>query len=310
MKKLLITLLATLLITSCGTHTENPKKNNISENENIKITTSIIPLASLTNNIWWDFIETNNIVWAWKSPHNFDLKSSDLVNLEKSKWIIMIGLEHIDGFLDKNLEGKNTLKVSNWIKLLEMWEDEHDHENEEEHHKEEHEHESDPHIWNWAENIKIIAKKISDFLSKISPENSKIFEKNYNNFILKIENLVENFSKNTKWKEQQYFIVFHNAYNYLFKDLWIEENKKLVFRTSVLNDPNSNDMKKFIDEIQEHNVKIAFTEPQFSSTNFEKLAKEYGIKIYTLDPLWQDTSKNWYLKNLENNLSNLEKIFK
>jgi len=52
-----------------------------------------------------------------------------------------------------------------------------------------------------------------------------------------------------KGKKQADFIVFHDAYNYLFKELNIDNTKKHIFRSNVLSDPNSNDIKELIDKI-------------------------------------------------------------
>ncbi len=219
-------------------------------------------------------------------------------------------MEHIDWFLDKKLKNKNTLNLSENMELLEVWEKHNHHSHA--HEKEEIEnknHQKDPHIWNSPKNAKIIAKKIKDFLVKLRGEDKEIFQKNYEIFTESINKRVKDFKIKTKWKRQNYFIVFHDAHNYLFRDLGIDNKKKRVFRKSVLNEPNSKDMQDLIEEIKEHNIKIAFVEPQFKSASFSRLAKKYNIKIYTLDPLGKDENRGWYLKNLNNNLKSLEKIF-
>lgn len=287
MKKILLIFSLFFLLFSCW---ENNHKNTKTQ-----ITTSIIPLSSITNYIWWENFLVKNIVWAWKSPHNFSLKTSHLVDLENSKWIIVVWLEHIDWFLDKKINGKNVLKLSEKLKDSEPSSEWH--------------FEKNPHIWTSPENAKIIAEKIKNFLAKIQKENKEIFIKNYENFIKKIDNLVENFREKTNWKKQQYFIVFHNAYDYLFKDLKIDISKKIVFKKSILNNPNSSELQNLTDKISKYNIKNAFIEPQFKNSNFEKIAKKYNLEILTLDPLGSDENTNWYLKNLENNLWSLEKIF-
>ncbi len=209
------------------------------------------------------------------------------MNIEKSDGIISIGLEHIDGFLKKNIKNKNTLVLANFFKLKDKDSQHTEHKKNTEHH-----HSVNPHIWNSPENAKIIAQKITEFLAKIQPKNTDIFQKNTDIFIKKIDALVENFKQDTKGKQQKYFIVFHDAYDYLFDDVGIDTNKKLVFRKSILNEPNSQDMKHLLDEIQENQIEIAFIEPQFQSPNFETFAKKHNIKIYTLDPLGNDESAN------------------
>lgn len=367
MKKLLILLSLSVILSSCAKQ-DTPKQTQPTQTgnttqqektvEKTKITTSILPVASIVKTIGWENVEVKNIVGAGQSPHGFELKSSHIVDLETASWVIVIGLDHIDGFLDKKLDTNKTLRLSEGMELLEMAahdhdeheehhddhhdeadedKDEHHHDHEHEHHgeheHEEHhddhhdeadedhdehehdehehgEHEQDPHIWNSPKNAKAIAKKITDYLSKIDTKNKATFEKNYSDFVANIDSNLSDFQKETSSKQQQYFIVFHDAHNYLLKDLGIDTNKKLVFRKSVLNEPNSNDMKELIDEIKEHNVTVAFIEPQFKSSNFEKLAKQYGITTYILDPHGTDETASWYIDNTKQNLESLKKIFK
>lgn len=289
-------------------------------NDIIKIQTSIVPLASLTNYIGWDFVEVNSIVPAWVSPHGYDLKPAQMIEIEKSELIIYLNLDHIDAFLNKAISNKNTIAVSEWIKLIE-WkahsheEDEwvHDEYHEEEWHEDEHHeeenHSVDPHIWNGSKNAIIIAEKITKKLSEINPENKVYFENNLSSLKAELEQIKNDFLAKTNGKKQSEFIIFHDAYNYLFDDLWIESNKKIVFQKSVLNDPNGNQMKELIDEIKLHWVKVAYKEPQLNDSNLQKLSNEYNLEILVLNPLGSDISKNGYIENYKNNLSALEKIY-
>jgi zinc transport system substrate-binding protein len=132
---------------------------------------------------------------------------------------------------------------------------EHDEHEDEEDHEEEHEHdehESDPHVWTSAFNALVIAKNIENKLIELNPENKDIFETNYKNFETELSSVKQSFFDSILDKTQDEFVVFHDAYNYLFNELNIDSSKKLVFRTSVLSDPSSAEMKELIDEITEN----------------------------------------------------------
>lgn len=355
MKKILLALAATLLLVSCGT-TNNTNEIPVQEEttqteQTLKIVTSIVPLASITHYIGGEKVEVNNLVWAGVSPHAFDLKPQDLVNIEKSDLIVSLGLDHIDGFLEKWEKNKDVIHLSEGIKLIEGSDDhDHEHEDEDEHghedehhddhdeadennheneemhadehhdddhdedeHHDEHGHGKDPHIWNSLENGKIMAGKITQKLSALQPENAEYFQKNYEAFIQEADTLkkeyAQKFTTKRKTTEQKYFIIFHEAHNYLFTEFWIDGTKKIIFRKSVLSDPSSAEMKEIIDDIQLHKVDIAFTEPQFSNDNFQKLTKEYNIQTAILNPLGTSTEKNGFFENMKANLESLEKIY-
>jgi len=282
-------------------------------NDIIQIETSIIPLASLTNYIGWDFVEAKAIVPAWVSAHGYDLKPEQMVEIAKSDLVIYLNLDHIDAFLNKALEKKETLIVSEWIELVEWTE--HSHEDEEEIHAEkeihaeEEAHSVDPHIWTSSANALIMAEKITKKLIEINPENKEYFENNLNSLKIELESAKNDFLNIVKDKKQSEFIIFHDAYNYLFIDLNVDSNKRVVFQKSVLSDPNSSEMKELIDEIKLHWVKIAYREPQLNDSNLQKLSNDYNLEVLVLNPLGSDSSKNGYIENFKNNLKSLEKIY-
>lgn len=297
-------------------YVETNSWNVVKYNDIIKVETSIIPLGSLTNYIGGDFVEVNSIVPAGVSPHGYDLKPEQMVDIAESDLVIYLDLEHIDGFLDKAISNKDKLVVSKWIELIEWAEHSHEDEewveeelHEEDEHHEEEGHSVDPHIWNGTKNAIIIAEKITKKLSDLSPENKVYFENNLASLKVELEKVKNDFLVKINGKNQSEFIIFHDAYNYLFDDLWIDSSKRVVFQKSVLNDPNGAEMKELIDEIKLHWVKVAYKEPQLSDSNLQKLSNEYNLEILVLNPLGSDISKNGYIENYKNNLSALEKIY-
>ena len=331
MKKILVLFITIFVLVSCNNTKDSNEITKVNDDktkiEKIQITTSIIPLTSITNYIGGEHVKVKSLVPAWITPHVFDLKANQMIDLEKSDLIVYLGLDHIDWFLNKAIENKNNvLSVNNGIELLESDEHEHDEHEDDEHHEEgehkdehydEHEddehsekaHSVDPHIWSNSENAYIIAKSILDRLSTISPENKGYFETNLESFKNELEIVKKDFKEKTRDKKQNNFIVFHDAYNYLFKEFDIDNSKKHIFRKNILNDPNSNEIKELIDEIQEKEIKIAFKEPQLDSNNLKRISSEYSLEVYILDRLWADESSNWYIDNYKNNLKSLEKIY-
>ncbi|MCP4523739.1 MAG: zinc ABC transporter substrate-binding protein [Candidatus Gracilibacteria bacterium] len=319
MKKILSVISLIFIGVSCSQiehkHTTEEKKG--AHNEVLGITTSILPLASITNYIGGEYVKTTSLIPAGVSPHGFDLTPNQMVTIQKSDLIVSLGYDHIDGFLEKAIDGKNTLIATQGVKMMKGSDDhnheEHDenenHEDHDEHEEHSDVHEMDPHVWTSAENALIIAQNIQNKLSELQPEHRLLFQKNYNNFETELTSLREDFLGSTKGKTQPEFIVFHDAYNYLFEELAIDQKKKLVFRTNILSDPNSTEMKEIIDEITNHGVKNFYKEPQFNSDNLDNLADQYDLVVDILNPIGSDDSKNGYIQNYRENLTALKKIY-
>lgn len=309
MKKYFFLILSIFFLVSCEIDSSKNYVWNMSNTSSwkISIVSSIVPISSIINYIWWDEVEVKTIVPSWVSPHNFDLKAENMILIEKSDLIVRVWLEHIDWFLDKVIQNKNDLKLRDWIKLIDNAEVEEENEHTNEH--DEHNHSIDPHIWLWIENTKIIAWKIKDELTNLKTEKQDIFQKNYNNFIDEIDNSVSEFKSQISWKKPWNFIVFHDAYNYLFSDLEISNDKKFVFKPNILSDLNSKEMKDLQDNVKQLWIKNIFKEPQFNDPNLEKFANEFSLQISIIDPLGKSWEKTWYIDNLKENLENLKIIY-
>lgn len=354
MKKFIYSIIALAILVSCGqqvveTPTETNKQTSTPEST-VAVTSSIIPLSSVINAIGGEYVEVNNVIPAWVSPHGFDMSAQDMARLEKSQIVFMTGLDHIDGFLEKAAAGKTQVHLADGMELLESaphehhdehddhdeHKDEHDshwdheehhsdehhddddehkdeaHENEqhdEHEHHDEHGHDKDPHVWLGKQNIVTIAGKVREELSKILPEQAEYFKANEAKFTAELESLYNDFTTRVSWKTPKEFIVFHDAYNYLFESIGLDTNLKVVFSENVLHEVGTAHMAELIEEVELHGIKNIFKEPQFSDTNLQKFTNKYNLSVGTLDPLGTNESASGYMTNLKNNLSSLENIY-
>lgn len=360
MKKILVSILFLFVLTSCGLSKEaslTPQETgNTANTENsvetketqTQVTTSIIPLASVVNTIGGEHVNVNNIIPAGVSPHGFDMSAKDMVALKNTDLVFMVGLEHIDGFLEKAAEGKSQVHLANGMELLagtphehhDDHEDHHDHEDEHEHHEEtehtdahndehthdshehhddhkdedhhdehEHNHDKDPHVWLGKENIITIAGKIRDELATVMPEHADYFSANLQNFESDLNALYEDFAKKHEGKTPTEFIVFHDAYNYLLESASIPQDIKMPFSENVLHETSVAHMKELTDEIEKHGIKTLYKEPQFNVKALEELAWKYNLDILTLDPLGKNENAGGYIENIKNNLDSLGAIY-
>lgn len=312
MKKIIlpIVIVASLFLASCN---ENKKIDEQSNNK-INIVTSISPIASVVKYIWGEEVQVNSIVKPWTSPHFFEAKPSDFVKINNADLIFKIGLE-FDNFIDKLIWDKNNIVLSSSAKL-EKGEDhhhqEHEDEHEEEHHDEDNHHEEheeevfyDPHLWLGKDNILTFAELIKEELGKLKEDKKDIFEANFKDFEEKIDKIYTNFEEKIEKKEEKWFIIFHNAYTYLFHDLGIHDEDFAVLEWTVWKEPSAKELKEIIDTIKEKNIKVIYKEPQMDAKLVQTLWEDYNLKVSTLNPLGVSDSKNDYLENLESNLNNL-----
>jgi zinc transport system substrate-binding protein len=118
-----------------------------------------------------------------------------------------------------------------------------------------------------------------------------------------------NFLNHIKDKKQSNFIIFHDAYNYLFNEFNINHDKILILSETAGREPSVAEMKEIIDSITKNNIKILFREPQLDTKLIQTLSSEYSLKVLELDPLGKSIDKNDYFNTIEMNLNNLSNTY-
>ena len=310
MKKLFLVIALLFILSSCNNSNLETK---IDTKKETLITSSISPISSIVNEISDSSIKTNTIVPIWVTPHWFDMKVQEARNISDSKIVFTIW-SWLDSFLDSSLEGKYSVVLSDFVQLKKQKVHHHDeHENEnDEHADEEHEENelvNDPHIWLWIENTSIIAEKVYEELTKLDFSKKDFYKSNLNSFNSELTKLTNDFEKFSKNKKTKNFIVFHDAYNYLFDDLKIDQTKKSIFEETPGEEPSTAEFKELVDLIKKNNIKIIFKEPELSSKIVDVLEKDYWLKVLELSPLGKSDKKWAYLENLKQNLEVLKNIY-
>ena len=144
----------------------------------------------------------------------------------------------------------------------------------------------------------------------LDSENKDYYEQNYSDFLEKSKSIKNAHLKEIEWKTISHFVIFHEAYNYLFREFWIDDKYAVILEETAWREPSVADMKNILDTINSNNIKVLFKEPQFESKLIAMLqGEEYNLTIDILDPLWQWVDKNSYFDNIEQNLNNLIKIY-
>ncbi|MBT3882458.1 MAG: zinc ABC transporter solute-binding protein [Campylobacteraceae bacterium] len=279
----------------------------------INTVVSILPQKTFLKAIGGDKVNIALMVKPGNSPHTYEPKPSQMIDISKADIYFSIGIQFEEAWLPKFATQNKNMKIVNIgksVKRIAMAEHNHDDEDEHEHHNADHnadhnedEHEEhnslDPHIWTSPNNVKIIAKNILTHLVEIDKNNKKYYEKNYDIFInsvnntnTKIKEILNETNKGTK------FMVFHPAWGYFAKQYSLVqvpieiEGKK----------PKPRDIIKLIKDAKKQNIKAILTAPEFSDKLAKQIAKELNIPIIKISPLNPKWSNN--LINLAKTISN------
>ena len=253
-----------------------------------KVAATIFPLYDIVRNVAGNEIETVLILTPGASPHTFDPSPKEIKALNGSKILFAIG-HGLDNWAFKMTEAvgvEKTVIVDKYIDLLEGGHDHHNNEHDNDHkstHGHGENHAKDPHYWLTAGNAIKIAQSVKEELSLIFPEKSEAFEENFKNYSQKLQSLDEKIIKELSAFDNPPIATFHNAWSYFARGYPV--NLVTVFEEFPGKEPTPKYIAEFKENIIKNNVKVIFSEPQFSPLALQPIAKDLGVIFSELDPL-------------------------
>jgi zinc transport system substrate-binding protein len=260
---------------------------------NMKAVVSILPAQSFVKAIGGDKVDVSLMVQPGNSPHTYEPKPSQMINIAKADLYFAIDVEFEHVWLPKfkNLNPQiQVIDLTNNIKKIAM--QKHQCEEEEHHgeHEEKHAHEGeDPHVWTAPSNVKIIAQNIYNALKKEDPENTNYYKKNLDIFLASIDETdrqIIHFLSSLE--DTRRFMVFHPSWGYFAKAYNLEQ----VAVEVEGKEPKPKELIHLLKEAKEEKVKAIFTQPEFSDTVAKIIAKELQIPVMKVSPLAPNWSEN------------------
>ncbi|ABR75134.1 zinc ABC transporter substrate-binding protein [Actinobacillus succinogenes] len=290
------------------------------------VVTSVKPLSFIASSIAEGVTEVETIVPPGASPHDYNLKPSDVQKIKSADLLLWIGKD-VDGFLEKSIHQIDHGKVIEIAEidsvtplLTKSAHHHHDHEDHHEHehshaHKhgphdihddDEHEHDEDEnglsvnwHVWYSPQISRIVASEVAEKLTAQYPDKKAQIEQNLQNFDRTLQLQSEKIRTQLAAVKDRGFYVFHDAYGYFNQAYGL--NQIGAFTINPLVAPGAKTLATIKAEIAEHKVSCLFAEPQFTPKVIESLSKGTEVKIGRLDPMGESVklSKNAYTDFLQ-----------
>ncbi len=260
---------------------------------NINAIVSILPEQTFVKAIGGDKVDVSLMVQPGNSPHTYEPKPSQMIEVAKADLYFSIDVEFEHVWLPKfqNLNTKmKVVDLADNITKMHMVQahgkqhhDDHGHEGE------------DPHIWTSPVNVKIIAENIYHALIAVDAANTNYYQENLNTFFLKIEKTDAQIKQIlSPLKEHRRFMVFHPSWGYFAKAYDLEQ----VAVEVEGKEPKPKELIHLMKEAKEEKVKAIFTQPEFSDTVAKIIAKELQIPVVKVSPLAPNWSENLiYISN-------------
>jgi zinc transport system substrate-binding protein len=257
--------------------------------EKVPVFVSILPQQFFVEQIGKDLVDVKVMVAPGASPHTYEPKPAQMAALSKAQVYFAIGVTFEKVWLKKIASANPRMKIvptEHGIQKIPMAA--HHHDEEEDQDKEHHDHGAlDPHVWLSPPLVMAQARNIVTALQEIDAANHSGYEANYKAFIAMLVDLDGELRGIFAGKGRLQFMVFHPAWGYFahaygLRQVPIEIEGK---------EPKPAQLKDLIEHAREHQIKVLFVQPQFSSRSAEQVAREIGGQVAFVDPLalsWTD----------------------
>lgn len=251
------------------------------------VSVSILPQKYFVEQIAGNLLQVNVLVPPGSSPHNYEVLSSQMKDLAKSKAWLQIGLLTFeDAWKEKLAQINKDLQIVNCSEGISPLAGD-------DHHENGHSHEGafDPHVWLAPAEVKTLAQNTLKALMKSFPEHAPEFEENYSSFILKIDSLSAQIDQKLAPLKNRNILIFHPALAYYARQFKLEQ----IPLELDGKEPSPKHMKEIVDLARAQNIRVIFIQKEFDSENALQLSREIGGEVVIIDPL----DYNWEKQMLD-----------
>ncbi len=281
--------------------------------ERVQVAATISVVQDLVEQVGGDRVETFSIVPVGGSPETFQPSPRDAGRISESQVVFENGLG-LDAWVEDLIESagneeQTVVELSEGLEPIEGGEHEEEHEAEEEPGAgDEHEHaEGNPHLWLDVANAEHYVERIRDTLVEVDPEGAEEYEANAEEYLAELEELDGYIRERTGDipEERRKLVTFHDAFPY-FAEAYGFELVGVVLENPEA-EPGSREVAEVVRTIEEEEVPVVFTEPQFNAGLADTIAGEAGVEVRELytDTLIDDEAGDTYEAMMRTNIDRI-----
>lgn len=279
-------ILILLVCISCSAKTDNRQRVVSDKEAQMQcVFVSILPMKYFVERISDENFDVQVLVSPGQSPATYEPTPRQMAKLNDAVVYFRIGVPFENVWINRIAAANPDMRIVDireGIELREM--SRHSHDND----SDAREGIKDPHIWLSPSLVKIQARTICDALIEISPDKQNEFEENLDVFIVDLDNLSMEIKSILAELESREFMVFHPSWGY-FAD---EFNLKQIPIEIEGKEPGAKELAKLIDYAKERNIRVIFTQTQFSQRSAKAIASQFDGEVIMIDPLDEDYVHN------------------
>ncbi len=301
-----VAVLSLVLVAGCGAGRSSGGEE-AGSGERVQVAVTISVLQDLVEQVSEDRVEAFSIVPVGASPETFQPSPQDAGRISEAQVVFDNGLG-LDDWVEDLVEsaGNEEQRVVELSEGLDPLEDD-EHEEEQEAEGEHGHTEGNPHLWLDVANAEHYVERIRDALVEVDPGGAEEYEANAEEYLAELEGLDGYIKQKAEDipKERRKLVTFHDAFPY-FAEAYEFELVGVVLENPEA-EPGSREVAEVVRTIEEEEVPVVFTEPQFNTGLADTIAQEAGVEVRELytDTLVEDGAANTYEAMMRTNIDRI-----
>ncbi len=265
-------------------------------NQSLRVVTSFYPvyIAALNVTAGIPGVEVSNLA----SPHvgclhDYQLTAGDVRRLADADILLVngAGMEPFLGKVAQQSPKVRVAEVSEGIPLLE----------------------GNPHVWVSLEGARRQTDNIEAALAAADPDRADAFRANAAAYNAALTALEEKMRAALAPYAGTPIVTFHEAFPYFARDFDLDLAGEIEREPGA--EPSARELADTVKLVRERKVKALFAEPQFPDQSAQVVARETGVRVYSLDPVVTGPSdpeeaRGAYLRAMEKNLEVLQEALR
>ena len=224
------------------------------------ILSSIMPLQLLVHDIAGDAVTADVLAPANVSPHDFQLRPSDIQRLRSADLVLWVG-PAMESYLEKAVaEQSNAVALFPALSLGE-----------------------DPHVWMDAEQVQHMARRIARILSDRMPTRGAYFHANAARFSTEFRLYDKQLQLDIARLSARPYLLLHDGFSRFERHYNLSEAEVVMPTSDRL--PGARHIVELRARLQQAEFACVFREPQYPAAMLNALTSGLTVPIIEIDPL-------------------------
>jgi zinc transport system substrate-binding protein len=231
-----------------------------SADEKPVILSSIKPLQLLVQDVGGDAVKAELLSPATVSPHDFQLRPSDVKRLHAADLVLWVG-PGMETYLQKNLLDQDNA-VALFPALLPS---------------------EDPHVWLDSEQVQHMARRVARLLSARMPTRGAYFYANAARFSTEFRQYDKQLQAEITQRSGSKYLLLHDGFSRFEKYYGLPEAQVVMPAAERL--PGARHIVSLRARLQADEFACVFREPQYAPAMLNALVADLSVRVIEIDPL-------------------------